>query len=220
MNHQSLRARINSRARRFPAVALAGAALILVASAAFADPIRWTHRTGIGSGYRYSAGGIASDQAGDLIVTGRVSHNPQSGNPDYYFYAAKHAGTDGHLLWEYTAPSTVGPSNDFGGYVRIDSANNALVAGLHDSRIHIMKFSGSDGHLLWEGPAPDFFNTSGLVTMQIDGNNDLIVFGWTSPIGPPTINYYLSTAKYSGADGHLIWRQSHNAPILPLSHGN
>src|SRR5438067_9023100 len=124
-------------------ITLAGGALILLASTAFAAPIQWTQHSGVGTGNSYGASAIAADHAGDLIVTGRVTHNPQAGNPDYYLYAAKHAGTDGHLLWEYTAPSTGGTSNDYGELVRVDSANNAVVASIHNSRIHVMKFSGS-----------------------------------------------------------------------------
>ena len=183
--------------------------LLLLAGTSFAAPIQWTHRTRAGAA-------IAADHAGDLIVTGRVTNNPQAGNPDYYLYTAKHAGTDGHLLWEYTAPNTGGTSNDDGRIVRVDSADNVVVAGLHSSRIHMVKYSGSDGRVLWKGPPFDFFNISDLAEMEIDANNDVIVTGWTRAIATNGPVYdYLSTAKYSGTNGRLIWRRTYNGPGRP-----
>jgi hypothetical protein len=149
-----------------------------------------------------------------VIVTGRVTHNPQAGNPDYYLYTAKYAGTDGHLLWEYTAPPRTS-ANDTGWIVRADSANNVVVAGRQNSRLSVVKYSGSEGRVLWDGPPTDFFNTSDVAGVEIDANNDVIVTGWTTPIGQTIVYSYFYTAKYSGATGGLIWQRGYIAPGQP-----
>ena len=75
----------------------------------------------------YGAADIATDQAGDVIVTGRMSNNRNTGNPDYYLYTSKHAGSDGHLLWQYTASSRA-IAQDIARIVRVDGAKNVIVA--------------------------------------------------------------------------------------------
>jgi hypothetical protein len=183
--------------------------LLLLVSTAVAAPIQWTHRT-------RGETAIAADHAGDLIVTGRGTDDPQAGNPEYYIYTAKHSGTDGHLLWEKSVPPTGGSYNDDARIVRVDSANNVLVASRHSSRIHLVKYSGSNGQLLWEGPAFDFFNTSDIAEMELDANNDVIVTGSTTAIASNRDVYdYFSTTKYSGTNGQVIWQRAFNGPGQP-----
>lgn len=195
--------------------AVAVAALFLQAfSSAIASPIQWTQTTNATTTKSYNTGGIAADPTGNVIVTGRETTNAQASNSDYYIYAAKYAGADGHLLWEYTAPPR-GNANDTGRIVRVDSANNVIVGGVQDSRIHILKLSASDGHLLWEGPPFDFSNTSDVTAMEVDANNNVIVTGSRSPIGGNNGARYFLTTKYSGADGHVIWQHGYGAPSQP-----
>jgi hypothetical protein len=189
--------------------------LILFVSTAVAAPIEWVQRTGVGKGYSYEATAIAADHAGDIFVTGRVSHNPDAGNPDYYLYTAKHAAADGHLLWEYTAPPSGGTSYDIGRIVRVDAAGDVIVASLHDARLHVVKFSGGDGGVLWEGPPYQFFATSDVSAMELDANRDVIVTGFTKDIAPNDSPPRFHTAKYSGSDGRLIWGQSYHPPSQP-----
>lgn len=197
---------------------LAGAAMVLLVASSLAAPIQWTQRIGLGTGYRYGAAAITADHSGDLILSTRVTHNPQAGNPDFYLYVAKHSGADGHLVWEYTAPPTGATSSDLGGQSQIDSANNVVVANRHDSRIHLVKFRGADGHVLWEAPRVfDFFNTSDLVKMKLDANDDVIVTGTRYPAGTTDGSGYFLTAKYSGVDGHVIWQQTYGAHSYPRS---
>jgi hypothetical protein len=196
-----------------------GVALCLAApfSTAISAPIIWAQRTTNSASTSYEASTIAADKAGNVAVTGRFTNNRFAGNPDHFIYAAKYAGTDGRQIWQYTGSPRNG-ARDAGRIVRTDSANNVFVGGVQDSRIRILKLDGSDGHVLWEAPATtDFFNTSNVVAMEIDSNNDVLVAATRTPINPVNgyvLNYFMTT-KFAGTDGHVIWQQGYSGPSTP-----
>ena len=172
-------------ARRGRYMLIVVAMLPLLVTSTPAAPIQWMRFTGGWTTDSYRAGAIRADAAGDVIVTGNVTHNAQARPQHYSIYTAKYSGADGRPLWEHTGPLN---SHMHGGgkIVRVDTANDVVVAG--DGRL--IKHSGVDGRILWQPPdrAADL--------MEMDSNNDVVVAGGGSTG---------RTAKYFGGTGALMW---------------
>jgi uncharacterized delta-60 repeat protein len=155
------------------------------------------------------ANGVAVDASGNVVVTGR-SYN-SSGNADYY--TAKYAATDGALLWEqrYNGPAN---GDDNATALALDNAGNVIVTGYShngsNDDYYTAKYAAANGTLLWEkrynGPANgyDYANA-----VAVDGNGNVIVTG-SSTSQSGYSDYY--TAKYSVADGALLWERRYNGP--------
>ena len=174
------------------------------------------------------------DAHGDVIVTG-IFRNVE-GNND--LYTAKYAATTGALLWEqlYNGP---GHGADAVGALALDASGNVIVAGSSSSlpegsgdyALYTAKYSAADGTLLWEKRAT---NKCVATAVAVDGDGNVIVTGkvdtshWASNSSSPgegvtgiviitrpneyyVYDYATYTAKYSGADGALLWEKVANS---------
>ena len=156
-----------------------------------------------------NATAVAADARGDVVVTGS-SYNG-SGNFDYY--TAKYSGASGGLLWEerYNGPAN---ANDMAIAVLLDASGNAIVTGYSSNGTnddyYTAKYAASDGVLLWEqrydGPA---YGDDQPVALALDASGNVVVSGTSVGIESDW-DYY--TAKYSAADGALLWERRYNSP--------
>ncbi len=145
------------------------------------------------------ARGIATDGAGNVIVTGGVENYVDFGDGvvtgtqgGYDFFVAKYAALDGHLLWKKRYGSggteqgnavTVDGNGDvvvvgtFQGTVNFGGANLTATGGSTDQDIFIAKYAGVTGEHIWSkhfgaGPSYDYANA-----VTIDSGNNILVTG-------------------------------------------
>ena len=141
---------------------------------------------------------IAVDAAGNVFVAGHSN----AANDD--IYVVKYAAADGALQWEkrYNSPED---ANDYARAIVVDSAGDVVLTGSSDFRFYTAKYRGADGSLAWErrdgGPGIGMLEGEAIT---LDANEDIIVTG--EGYGPDSYNIY--TAKYTKADGALIWQRS------------
>jgi len=148
---------------------------------------------------------LAVDRNGNVVVTGS---SPTGSSLDYY--TARYAAANGALLWEKRH------TNGFSRAVAVDDGGNVVVTG--DSLVnggyfnyYTVKYAAADGALLWDqtfnGPSNQQDEAK---AVAVDGNGNVVVTGisWSTNSSPT--DYY--TAKYSGADGTLLWEKYYNSP--------
>ena len=151
-------------------------------------------------------------------------------------FVAKYSGADGSLLWAKGFGSTTG-FGDVGRGVAVDSNGDVLVTGSFQGTadfdpdtgtveltsaasidIFVAKYSGSNGGLLWANGFGALDTDEG-EGVAVDSNGDVLVTGsffGTADFDPGTGTFDLISAgfkdifvaKYSGADGSMIWAKN------------
>ncbi|MCW5551687.1 MAG: immunoglobulin domain-containing protein [Verrucomicrobiae bacterium] len=172
----------------------------------------WEHRYNSPGSEAGSLTAMAIDSNGDVLVTGSFGN---WGTND--FITAKLSGADGALLWEkrYDGP---GNGNDYPYALAVDGSGNVVVAGTSEngppnygSSSCTIKYAAADGALLWEKRYNSPANTIDEArAVAVDGNGDVVVTG-ASYNADINSDYY--TAKYSGANGALLWERRYISPV-------
>ena len=168
------------------------------------------------------ASAIAIDEAGAVFVVGfSVGEFIQDGLLSirkHDFRTAKYSAADGVLLWEQRHR---GQGNDFNfaRAVVVDSRGDVIVTGQSDggvfvtsTDIYTAKYAGDDGRLLWERRYNNPVNRGDEANaIAVDAEGNVVITGSTTTSAQTgRTDYY--TAKYSGADGALIWERLYNGP--------
>jgi len=159
---------------------------------------------------------LASLAVRDIPVNNGVSGIAASGyswnGSDFDLMTLKY-DLNGTKLWEVRHGSSAlsGTKDDQGKYVRIDPAGNVIVAGYVsntvDKDIYSAKYNGATGGLSWERTFNGTYDDepNGLF---VDANGDVYLTGYTWTL---TAHNDFYTAKYSGADGNILWENSFNS---------
>ena len=174
----------------------------------------WEHRyNGPSNSYDFPTA-VAVDAIGNVAVTGGSGHD---------VYTAKYAAANGALLWErrYSGP----PSWrwEAGLAVAVDRHGNVVVTGYAGNTAnddyYTAKYAAADGALLWErrydGPGSSDDMAGALA---LDANDNVVVTGRSEA----STNFYsgdIYTAKYSAADGALLWERRYNGTLNQLDGG-
>jgi hypothetical protein len=170
----------------------------------------WTNRYDT-PGYSYDTPtAMAVDHNNDLIVTGCSGPDPG------YDYATIKYSSAGVPLWtnRYNGP---GNHNDKPLAVVVDHGNDLIVTGWSDNTngydYATIKYS-SAGVPLWTNRycASGNSRTAGAAAMAVDGSNNVIVTGWSSPsrtANPWDCDY--ATIEYSST-GLALWTNFYNGP--------
>jgi len=151
--------------------------------------------------------GLAFDAAGNVIVTGNSSH----GGNNFDLYVAKYAAADGTLLWDVRTPGL----SSFGSRVAVDHAGNVIITGCSkldgkDGDFYTAKYAGDTGALRWERfyHGPGTGDDDGYY-VAVDTADNVVVSG-TSRNTAGNDDWY--TAKYSAADGTILWERRYDGP--------
>jgi len=178
---------------------------------------------------------VATDDCGNVIVTGFS----EVGFLVTDIYTVKYASSNGAILWERRYNGSANASDAPAG-LAIDSSGNVIVTGfstgtnfidLNNQRakydLYTAKYAAADGSLLWErrynGPGDGMDEAKGIA---LDSADNVFVTG-TSRGSSSSQDFY--TAKYSAADGALLWEKHYNslnniqesaAALAIDSHGN
>lgn len=152
-------------------------------------------------------GAMALDAAGNVIITGYSSGS--SGTLD--ILTLKYASSNGAVLWQ-RRHAGAGNGDDYGNAITLDSAGNAIVAGLvsngSNDDFYTAKYAAATGAVIWEktyaGPADgsDYANS-----VAVDNADNVIVTGPSAGTGSGN-DYY--TVKYAAADGTQLWEHRYN----------
>ncbi len=162
---------------------------------------------------------MAVDSAGNAIVTGFSRTTGASGAGRCY-YTAKYAAADGAILWE---KRYLGSGNLSAAYhVVVDSQDNAVVTGYSRNSDgsrdqYTAKYGAADGALLWEQSLPGPSGTQleySLLALD-DGGNVIVGGAFHNSIGGGSNGPH--AAKYSAANGVLLWEKRYNEPGVQFS---
>ena len=163
----------------------------------------WERRYNGPDNYYDSARAIAIDRDGNVVVTGYIS---VAGYHDYY--TAKYAAANGALLWENRSGLD---RSDHAYAVAFDSSGNVVVTGDSSGDYYTIKLAAADGRVIWDkrynGPGNGWDSAQ---AVAIDGNDNVVVTGYSRSATTNTSDYY--TAKYSAADGTLLWEKRYDGP--------
>ena len=176
----------------------------------------WEHRS---NGPEYviaQLGAVAVDTSSNAVVTG-YSYNADGVGTTYY--TAKHAASDGRLLWEKR-----GPGGAFA--VAVDTNGNAVVIGFSVGGVNMVKYAAADGALLWEQPGlggalaltPD---GTIVVTGTSDGDFATVKYAMTQITYPTPVVLSLSLSsegvrlRFTGDAGHTYRFQRASDPAGP-----
>jgi len=151
---------------------------------------------------------LAVDSSGNVAVTG-FSYNTNF-NSDYY--TAKYAAANGALLWERRYDSAQS-GEDEARAISVDNSGNVIVTGFSwngtNSDYYTAKYAAADGAVLWQkwynGPGNGYDDAE---AVAVDNSGNVVVTGHA--LNGMTGDYY--TAKYSAADGALLWERFYNGP--------
>jgi uncharacterized delta-60 repeat protein len=144
---------------------------------------------------------LVLDTAGNVVVAGLAVDTGVSSR----VHVIKYAGTDGAELWQYLG------TNGTVRAVAVDNAGNVAVSGYvraGNRDFYTARLSAATGQLLWEKR----YNGTGsgndeAYAVGMDADGHVIVTGFsTGNVG--STDYY--TAKYSAADGTLLWENRYN----------
>jgi hypothetical protein len=171
---------------------------------------------------RNAADGLAVDPEGNIVVVAGA-YDPSAPAPEltFFYYTAKCAEADGHLLWtqQYLTPSG-GPA-----LVAVDSSGNVAVSaaspnnqGNPNSFSFATKYAGTDGQQIWLAPYRSC-NPGGDYphAVAVSQAGDVIVTG----IGydGDTVGYgHYHTVGYAAGSGDVLWEQNFVGPGN-LNHG-
>lgn len=158
---------------------------------------------------------ITVDSAGSVLVAAQSNG----------FHVSKYSGTSGALLWEQRIGTGITYS-DVALAIAADAKGDVIAAGVLGGDFYTAKYAGSDGRLLWQQRYNGIGNDSdGAIALALDPDGNVVVTGHTIAFGkareyrtffgdiiyvpaPPDIY----TAKYDGANGHLLWEQRYDGP--------
>ena len=157
-----------------------------------------------------AANKLVVDAAGNAIVAG-TSNSNRTGQD---IVVHKYNRNTGSLLWEarYNGP---GSGTDFPNDVALDAGGNVIVTGQSQGSgtgidYWTAKYAAASGSLIWEvrynGPGND---ADSPLAVAVDATGNVIVTGQSVGTGTNR-DYY--TAKYSAANGALIWEKRYNGP--------
>lgn len=146
--------------------------------------------------------GMAVDQAGNVGIARRTA--AASGGWD--LYAAKYAGSDGHIVWDrylnglpLDSDSAPGTTSYGAVYASYDTAGNLLVAGNFNG-LYVAKYAGANGALQWEHRIESKPEAHDCIdSFSVDGSGAAILVGRRS--GALGTNIY--AARFDSGDGHL-----------------
>jgi predicted Rdx family selenoprotein len=174
----------------------------------------WEHRYNGPSNSFDGPTAVAVDAIGNVAVTGISGHD---------VYTAKYAAANGALLWErrYSGP----PSGRWqsGLAVAVDRHGNVVVTGYAgnpaNDDYYTAKYAAADGALLWERRYDGPGNSDDMAgALALDANDNVVVTGRSEA----STNFYsgdIYTAKYSAADGALLWERRYNGTLNQLDGG-
>ena len=150
----------------------------------------------------YRGGFLMLDIHENVIVAG----GSRDGRGDYY--SAKYAAANGAILWETRRPGTLnGGGFSISGMAIGNDGDVALTGiatgfGTYFGDYYTVKLSGTNGGVLWvkqyNGPG---YNSDAARGVAVDRAGNVIVTGTSSFTG----QYDIYTAKYTSANGSLIW---------------
>jgi fibronectin-binding autotransporter adhesin len=156
-----------------------------------------------------AASAVALDAAGNLALAG-YAHNA-SNNMDFRVLRLQ-AGT-GATLWQYNFNGSTN-THDQAYAVAFDVLGNVVATGTARSAnydLYTVKLD-TGGGLLWQKQWNSTFDSSDTgYDLTVDGNGDVIV-GGTSYRSAGAQDGYV--AKYSSADGALVWERRFNGVAL------
>jgi len=137
----------------------------------------------------------------DGIVAVGYTYNQTNLNYDYL--TLKYAYSNGALQWSKVY-NGAGNGDDRAKKVKIDNSGDVVVGGYAfgtTKDIHTIKYDGADGNLIWENNY-DGSSTDDLKDLWIDAQGDVYITG-TTFTNTGFTDFY--TAKYSGANGDVLW---------------
>jgi len=170
----------------------------------------WTNRYNGPADWDDTAYAVVADDNNDVIVTGGFSYIG-SGTSDY---ATIKYSSSGMPLWTncYNGPLN---GDDGARAAALDRNNDVVVTGVSQGSesstadYATIKYS-SGGEPLWtnryNGPSNEIDSAC---AVAVDGNNDVIVTGWST--GSGTYDFDYATIKYSSA-GVPLWTNRYNGP--------
>ncbi|HVF72787.1 MAG TPA: PQQ-binding-like beta-propeller repeat protein [Chthoniobacterales bacterium] len=181
---------------------LLNATLIVAAVQGETVTEKWLKQFNPSSGTDFPIG-TTVDSSANVIVCGVQQPNGASKG-----FVTKYAAADGAILW------SVSPA--IPGQIPAATANGDVIVTSNSSLgpLTITRYAGTDGHVVWETTGP---SATAPKAMKLDAAGNVVVtgplqndLGFDGDRPYPIHNYY--TAKYSGADGHLLWEKQYNGP--------
>ena len=157
---------------------------------------------------------LVVDASGNVFVAG-TSNSSRTGDD---IVVHKYNRNTGSLLWEvrYNGP---GNGNDYPNDLALDADGNVLVTGQSVGAgsgldYWTAKYAGTSGALIWEvrynGPGNDADSS---LAVTVDASGNVIVTGQSTGVGTNR-DYY--TAKYTAANGALVWEKRFNGSANAL----
>lgn len=161
---------------------------------------------------------IALDASGNVAVTGSsIGTNNFTYHFTYDFFTAKYAATDGTLQWEQGYDGLVVKGDDRPISVATDAVGNVVVTGTSSYSIYAgsdwytAKYRATDGSLIWEQPYNGPADRDDVATaVAVDASGNVVVAGYSDSGSHGSSNFDYYTAKYSAADGALLWEQRYD----------
>jgi hypothetical protein len=197
----------------------------------------WSKRLGgVDSEYGY---GIAVDNSGNVMVTGRFSGPVDLGGGTltsagaYDIFLAKYSGVNGAHLWSKRLGST---GYDYANGIAVDSNGNVIMTGQFQGTvdfggspltsagsydIFVAKYAGSNGSHLWSKRFGSTSSDNGC-GIAVDGSDNVILTGafqGAVDFGGGALTsagaYDIFLAKYTASGAH-VWSESEGSTINQL----
>ncbi len=168
--------------------------------------ILWNEKVGGPAMLDDRAWDVVVDGNGDVIVTGFSANADETAD----FLTIKHAGGDGHMVWERRMPGAVNNTNR-GGWLAalpggdIVMANRTWLAGVSFDVV-LQRYASADGSVLWSeqynGPASAADDPRDMIP---DGAGNVVVVGVSDGD--------FMTLRFDVADGNLLWQEFLDGPM-------
>ncbi|MBC5992120.1 outer membrane protein assembly factor BamB family protein [Pontibacter cellulosilyticus] len=154
------------------------------------------------AGRRNEIVGMAVDAKGDVFITGtrKLLDNSQR------HFTIKYNGTDGAKLWEHL--SNIGQTSFTIKDIKVDNIGGAYVVGVYSEgspivyNDYLVKLDSQNGSVLWSKINDQSSSLYGFAAFTVDERGNVYVTGSTSNTAS---NYDITTIKYNGTDGSVIW---------------